>query len=98
MKDFNITSLHGKQVPARRAATFSSFSALTENQLGVLLCTDVAARGLDLPDVDCVIQVDAPQDTKVFSHRCGRTARAGRKGKAITLLLEGREEEYVGKP
>lgn len=64
----------------------------------MLLCTDVAARGLDVPDVDVVIQVDPPQDPKVFSHRAGRTARAGRGGKAILLLCEGREEGFVGMP
>ena len=57
----------------------------------------MAARGLDVPDVDFVIQYDPPQDPKVFSHRCGRTARAGRGGKAIVFLTTGREEVYVGK-
>jgi ATP-dependent RNA helicase DDX55/SPB4 len=56
----------------------------------------VAARGLDLPDVDVVLQIDPPMDPKVFSHRCGRTARAGRDGKAVVLLGKGKEEEYVG--
>lgn len=61
----------------------------------VLLCTDVAARGLDVPDVDVVIQYDPPQDPRDFGHRAGRTARMGRKGRAIVLLLDGREEEYI---
>lgn len=82
--------------PTRRSATFAAFVALPALTPGVLLCTDVAARGLDLPDVDIVLQVDPPQDPKVFSHRCGRTARAGREGKAIVLLNKGNEEGYVG--
>lgn len=61
----------------------------------VLFATDVAARGLDIPDVDVVLQFDPPSDTKAFSHRCGRTARAGRSGRAWALLV-GREQDYVG--
>ncbi|WFD47978.1 RNA helicase [Malassezia furfur] len=101
-------SLHGKQTTKRRHATFQAFAnahtdahdtdhmGAMDAQCTVLLCTDVAARGLDLPDVDVVIQYDPPNDPKVFSHRCGRTARAGRTGRAIVLLHEGREEGYVG--
>ena len=83
--------------PTRRSSTFSAFTSLPAETPGVLLCTDVAARGLDLPDVDVVLQIDPPQDPKVFSHRCGRTARAGREGKAVVLLNKGKEEEYIGK-
>jgi len=61
----------------------------------VLLCTDIAARGVDFPDIDAVVQYDAPTDPKTFSHRVGRTARAGRSGRATILLSRGREEEYV---
>ena len=55
----------------------------------------MAARGLDVPSVDLVVQLDPPQDPKSFSHRCGRAGRAGRPGKAVVMLYEGREEEYV---
>lgn len=85
-------SLHGKMVPKRRTATYSSFSSAPSSH--VLLCTDVAARGLDLPDIDMVVQWDAPQDPKVFAHRAGRAGRAGRKGRAL-IFLAGNEETYI---
>ncbi|SPO41118.1 related to ATP-dependent rRNA helicase SPB4 [Pseudozyma flocculosa] len=100
VKGLAFYALHGKQTSSKRTATFKEFTSSTpapgtSEQASVLLCTDVAARGLDLPDVDIVVQYDAPTDPKVFSHRCGRTARAGRRGRAILLLTRGREEDYV---
>ena len=61
---------------------------------GCLLCTDVAARGLDIPDVQYIVQYDPPQDPSTFVHRVGRTARMGRIGKALVLLLP-HEMSYV---
>lgn len=108
-KGLRFYSLHGKQTPKRRTATFSAFAKSSSKDkqdadtagevdaaTDVLLCTDVAARGLDLPDVDVVIQYDPPSDPKVFNHRSGRTARAGKSGRAIVMLHAGREEGYVG--
>ncbi|CAG8534292.1 11972_t:CDS:2 [Dentiscutata erythropus] len=95
LKGISIYSLHGKMDAKRRTATYRAFLNLPPTSLALLLCTDVAARGLDVPDVDFVIQMDPPQDPKVFAHRCGRTARAGKKGKALVLLGHGREEVYV---
>lgn len=55
---------------------------------GILLCTDVAARGLDIPRVDWIVQYDPPDDPRDYIHRVGRTARAGKVGKSLMFLLE----------
>ncbi|KAI0362347.1 DEAD-domain-containing protein [Trametes cingulata] len=91
-----LFSLHGHLPPTARTRTLTNFtnSAALPSSPSILLATDVAARGLDLPDVDVVIQFDPPADPKAFSHRCGRTARAGRSGRAWVLLV-GREVDYV---
>lgn len=60
----------------------------------VLVATDVAARGLDVNDVDLIIHWDVPQDSEAYLHRSGRTARAGRKGTAI-VLFESRDKGKV---
>ncbi|KAL8490192.1 hypothetical protein ACS0TY_025435 [Phlomoides rotata] len=91
LKDFSLVSFHGKMKQAAREKALASFTSLSS---GVLLCTDVAARGLDIPGVDCIIQYDPPQDPNVFIHRVGRTARMGRQGSAIVFLLP-KEEAYV---
>ncbi|KIK48884.1 hypothetical protein CY34DRAFT_797675 [Suillus luteus UH-Slu-Lm8-n1] len=91
-----LHSLHGHLPPAARTRALSAFSSAlsSSSSPSVLLATDVAARGLDIPHVDVVIQFDPPSDSKAFSHRCGRTARAGRSGKAYALLV-GKEIEYI---
>lgn len=90
---FSIVSLHGKLEPQVREKNFERFVNATSPT--VLLTTDVAARGLDIPQVDLVVQHDPPTDTKVFIHRCGRAGRAGRRGLAVVMLQPGREEGYV---
>ncbi|ORX66154.1 DEAD-domain-containing protein [Linderina pennispora] len=91
----SVFSLHGQMIQKKREATYDGFSQLPPGETGILLCTDVASRGLDIPDVDCVIQWDPPTDPKSFAHRCGRTARAGRSGQALVFLNPGSEEAYV---
>ncbi|KAJ2407327.1 ATP-dependent rRNA helicase spb4 [Coemansia sp. RSA 2526] len=91
----SVHSLHGQMVQKKRQATFDAFSELPTGEAGILLCTDVASRGLDIPDVDCVIQWDPPTDPKSFAHRCGRTARAGRSGRALVFINPGSEEAYI---
>ncbi|KAH0979411.1 hypothetical protein GBA52_006588 [Prunus armeniaca] len=91
LKGFPLIALHGKMKQAARDKALASFTSLSS---GILLCTDVAARGLDIPGVDCIVQYDTPQDPNVFIHRVGRTARMGRQGSAIVFLLP-KEEAYV---
>jgi len=91
--DFAVIPLHGKHAPNVRQKNFTRFANSTTPS--VLLTTDVAARGLDIPAVDLVIQIDPPSDPKVFIHRCGRAGRAGRRGLSIVFLHPGREEDYV---
>lgn len=90
-EQFTIYPLHGKMVQKRRTATYHEFSAAKR---GALVCTDVAARGLDFPDVHTIVQFDAPQDPAVFIHRVGRTARMGKTGTSLLFLSE-HEEDYV---
>ncbi|KAM3086474.1 ATP-dependent rRNA helicase spb4 [Clarireedia jacksonii] len=90
---FTLIPLHGKHPPNVRQKNFSKYvTAVTSS---ILLTTDVAARGLDIPQVDLVIQIDPPSDPKVFLHRCGRAGRAGRKGLSVIFLQPGREEDYI---
>lgn len=75
----------GKQKQQKRTNTFFEFCNATQ---GTLLCTDVAARGLDIPQVDWIVQFDPPDDPRDYIHRVGRTARAGKSGKSLLFLLE----------
>lgn len=81
--DIPCWDIHGKQKQARRTSTFFEFCKAKE---GILLCTDVAARGLDIPYVDWIIQFDPPDDPKEYIQRVGRTAR-GDKGAGRALLF-----------
>src|ERR1700733_802989 len=82
--DVPVLDLHGKQKQNKRTSTFFEFM---NAERGILLCTDVAARGLDIPAVDWIVQYDPPDDPKEYIHRVGRTARAGGCGKALLFLL-----------
>jgi ATP-dependent RNA helicase DDX18/HAS1 len=81
--DLPVLELHGKQKQQKRTNTFFEFCNASQ---GTLICTDVAARGLDIPAVDWIIQFDPPDDPRDYIHRVGRTAR-GANGKGRSLMF-----------
>lgn len=92
--------LHGQMTQNKRLAALNKFKSKARS---ILICTDVASRGLDIPHVDVVLNLDIPLHSKDYIHRVGRTARAGRAGKAITFVsqydveLYQRIEQLIGK-
>ncbi|KAJ3178195.1 ATP-dependent RNA helicase dbp4 [Geranomyces variabilis] len=84
-----LNCLHGKQKQAKRMAIFEQFC---RKQAVCLIATDVAARGLDFPSVDWVIQLDCPEDADTYIHRVGRTARYESEGSALLFLLPSEEK------
>lgn len=89
--DIHIFAMHGKMAQKDRQAALDGFR---EQPNAILLATDVAARGIDIPEIEWIIQFDAPQNPEMFVHRIGRTARIGNSGNAIILLRE-HEDAYV---
>ncbi|CCH41663.1 ATP-dependent RNA helicase [Wickerhamomyces ciferrii] len=82
--DLPVLELHGKQKQQKRTNTFFEFINAKQ---GILICTDVAARGLDIPSVDWIIQFDPPDDPRDYIHRVGRTARGTTaKGRSLMFL------------
>ncbi|XP_076079899.1 uncharacterized protein LOC143049995 isoform X2 [Mytilus galloprovincialis] len=82
--DLPVSCIHGKQKQTKRTQSFFQFCNAKES---ILLCTDVAARGLDIPQVDWIVQYDPPDDPKEYIHRVGRTARGeGGIGHALLCL------------
>ncbi|XP_012251648.2 probable ATP-dependent RNA helicase DDX55 homolog [Athalia rosae] len=86
----NIFALHGKMKNKR----YKIFEQFRSSDSALLLCTDVMARGVDIPEVDWVLQYDPPSNASSFVHRCGRTARIGNEGNALLFLLES-EDAYI---
>ncbi|KAK8112794.1 ATP-dependent rRNA helicase rrp3 [Apiospora sp. TS-2023a] len=82
---FGAIPLHGQLGQTARLGALNKFKAKARD---ILVATDVAARGLDIPSVDVVINYDLPSDSKSYVHRVGRTARAGRSGHAISFVTQ----------
>ncbi|MBN3490091.1 DEAD/DEAH box helicase [Acholeplasma equirhinis] len=97
---YNVDSLHGDLKQSQRNYVMSRFR---NKQLAILIATDVAARGLDVSDVEVVINYDLPQQDEVYVHRIGRTGRAGKKGKAYSFVTPRKQrnlkmlEVFTGK-
>ncbi|KAG8786571.1 ATP-dependent RNA helicase dbp4 [Ceratobasidium sp. 428] len=87
-----LMHLHGKQKQTKRLDIFQKFAS---SKHAFLFATDVAARGLDFPAVDWVLQLDAPEDADTYVHRVGRTARYERKGQSLLFLCPSEEEGMV---
>lgn len=85
-----VFAIHGK-MKNKRHKIFNEFRNIKN---GILICTDVMARGIDILEMDWVLQYDPPCSASNFIHRCGRTARIGNEGNALLFLLET-EDAYV---
>ncbi|MBT9450534.1 DEAD/DEAH box helicase [Akkermansia glycaniphila] len=98
-RGYAVDRLHGDMPQNLRERVMDSFR---RGNLRILVATDIAARGLDVDDVDAVVNFELPRDPEDYVHRIGRTARAGRKGKAISFIgrrdfsLLGRIERFIG--
>jgi superfamily II DNA/RNA helicase len=88
--DVSAGAMHGDMSQAARERTLAKFAA---GKISTLVATDVAARGLDLPNITHVINYDPPEDEKAYVHRVGRTGRAGKAGTGITLVLPDQQNE-----
>uniref|UniRef100_A0A915PZB3 RNA helicase n=1 Tax=Setaria digitata TaxID=48799 RepID=A0A915PZB3_9BILA len=88
---FGAVPLHGQLSQAKRLGSLNKFKSKTST---ILVCTDVASRGLDIPHVDVVLNYDVPTQSKDYVHRVGRTARAGRSGVAVTFVTQYDIEIY----
>lgn len=83
LKDIEV--LHGDIPQQQREVTFRGFK---EGRFHILVATDVASRGLDIPNVDLIVQCEPPKDTETYIHRSGRTARAGKDGTVVTFYTK----------
>ena len=88
---YRAALLHGGKSQAQRTKTLDGF---TKGRTRILVATNVASRGLDIPNVSHVINYDLPEDTETYVHRIGRTARAGKEGVAVTLVGEAEVRDF----
>ncbi|MGX8852904.1 DEAD/DEAH box helicase [Amedibacillus sp. YH-ame10] len=90
--DIKALSLHGDMKQEFRTRVMEQFRS---GKFQILIATDVAARGIDVDDIDLVVNFDIPQDNEYYIHRVGRTGRAGKKGVAVTLISGGKQRNAI---
>jgi len=88
---FAVGCLHGDMTQRERNITLSTFR---NGQIALLVATNVAARGLDIPEIEKVFQFGLPEDLETFTHRSGRTGRAGEEGENIVILCPGEASKF----
>jgi ATP-dependent RNA helicase DDX55/SPB4 len=89
--NFSCFKLHSKISQKKRKTEYKKFLKI---ETGILLTTDLSSRGIDIPNVDLIIQFDPPKNEEVYIHRVGRTARVGHEGKSV-ILLQTNEIKFI---
>ncbi|HLQ35416.1 MAG TPA: DEAD/DEAH box helicase [Chloroflexota bacterium] len=90
-KGYSVAAIHGGMSQAARQQSLNEFAA---GKVRILIATNVASRGLDIPDVSHVVNYDMPEDLDTYVHRVGRTARMGKRGTAVTFVSENDLEMF----
>ena len=90
--DLKAIGLHGDMKQVVRTRVMDQFRT---GNYPILIATDVAARGIDVDNIELVVNFDIPQDNEYYIHRIGRTGRAGRQGKAITLISGRKQRDFI---
>ena len=85
--EYTLYKLHSKISQNKRDNEYIAFSAVEGKRLRLLISTDLAARGIDIPDVDMIIQFDPPKTENSYIHKAGRTARVGKQGVSLLFLM-----------
>ncbi|AQZ09600.1 DRS1 (YLL008W) [Zygosaccharomyces parabailii] len=89
-----VAELHGSLTQEQRLQSINKFKSL---EVPVLICTDLASRGLDIPKIEVVINYDMPKNYEIYLHRVGRTARAGREGRSVSFVGESSQDRSIVK-
>ena len=89
---FNVTMIHGGMAQQDREQKLDEF---LRGLFRICVTSNVSARGIDFPDIDYVINFDLPQDAKDYTHRAGRTGRAGKQGTVITFVCQDNITDYL---